>query len=1124
MIKAYFSNQIETLTARLVEQIGDPDGDVFRADEVIVHSTAHRRYLSLAIARRQQIFANVKFSFLARWLWRQIGKVVPEVPEQSPFATVELSWRVFGILGQSSWVNNHPRLSSYLSKADPLMRYELAQQIARTFEQYTTYRTDWLSQWAQGQLVKTGKKATAQDEQWQMELWCKLAEQIPTAAEIDPIRTFESRLSRVMNRDNTELPPVIHVFCLPAMPPLHLQLIKTLGQYIDVHIYVLNPCREYWFDLIDRKKLSSLEHQGKDQLHEEGHRLLAGWGKQIQSHLTLLLDSTNGDIAEEDSFSEPTNINLLGTLQRSILSMQQLEKHSIPLSSGDRSIEFHICHSFTREVEVLHNRLLSLFSQHPEINLSDVLVVTPNIEKAAPIIDAVFKTAPNERNIKYTITGRPGSQANLTARALLDLISAATSRFKVSEISALLQQKQIGDKFAIDEGRLEKIRHWLHDADIHWGLDADHKTEIELPAVSNHTFMDGLSRLFLGYTLPSNNNGLFFNLIAEGNVEGSEAITLGQFALFIDQLRILKQKLSRPLLSTEWCSLLHEIIATFILIQEDQWEDLRDVEQAIDVLGEQLQRSELKETLPITVIRNALTATLDETSKGGTPSGNVTFSSMNGLRNLPYKVICAIGMNDGDFPIRPKQTEFDLMAWEPRLGDRQQHHDDRNIFLDLLLAAREYFYISYVGFSIKDNSPKVPSILVSELLEYLLPCIRGHSEENIGDANQSESKLIIKHPLQAFSESSFLVGGDIRIRSFQREYAEALRAKKTIQTAYDSIQTVPVRVDNDNEDDEEYQNGSVNLTFMDIDAQLPPPTEEWRNVTLQQLQKFFTNPCEYLLKNRLKINTEWQEDQFEDSEPLTTTYKLQKELSHRLLPALMANNSLDDTRILALASTKIPSGALGSYFLEEELYRLGSFSERAKQLSELPILPPLSTELSLTIHEEKWQIKGTLSNLRESGLFNYNYSKIATKTYIIAWIEHLFLCTLPSNTIKRRHTHYLGLDKDNRQKEIEFKFCENPHEVLTTLVKLYRHGLQTPLYFFPKTAWEYMKKGQSIQSARAVWSNSQKQLFSEQNHPAYKLLLRGRPDPLSGEALDFIERTHDILVPLLDHLMDQEQA
>ena len=84
---------------------------------------------------------------------------------------------------------------------------------------------------------------------------------------------------------------------------------------------------------------------------------------------------------------------LLVRWQNTVLALEELGPGTVALADDDRSVEVHVCHSLTRELEVLHDRLLGLFKLDPALQPGDVLVVMPDLEAAAPLIDAVFGTA-----------------------------------------------------------------------------------------------------------------------------------------------------------------------------------------------------------------------------------------------------------------------------------------------------------------------------------------------------------------------------------------------------------------------------------------------------------------------------------------------------------------------------------------------------------------------------------------------------------------------------------------------------------------------------------------------------------------------------------------------------------
>jgi exodeoxyribonuclease V gamma subunit len=236
---------------------------------------------------------------------------------------------------------------------------------------------------------------------------------------------------------------------------------------------------------------------------------------------------------------------------------------------------------------------------------------------------------------------------------------------------------------------------------------------------------------------------------------------------------------SRPLPPAAWPGLLSDALGQFLSANEGELDDLAEVQRALELLSANFQRSGLTEPLPLDVVRAALAAGLEDAARGGVPTGSVTFAAMSSLRRLPFRVVCVLGLNDGAFPSPVQPLEFDLMAARPRPGDRQRRHDDRNVFLDLLLAAREHLHLSHVGRSVRDNAPLPPSVLVSELLDVLVPAIspalaledsEGHAAWVIAQ-RQARARLVLEHPLQPFAEAAFRLGGDTRLRSFHAEYA-----------------------------------------------------------------------------------------------------------------------------------------------------------------------------------------------------------------------------------------------------------------------------------------------------------------------------------------------------------------
>lgn len=1093
MLNITFANRLETLEAALLDAIEQPPASPFAADQIIVPSAAVRRRLTLAIAGRQGVCANVDFAFLGQWLWQQIARVVPAVASDSPFASPVLAWRVFRLFGDAAFLAAHPRLGGYLAQADAVMRLELATKSAGLLEQYLTYRQDWLAAWSDGRLVTTPRH---EDEAWQAALWQRIAQELGTGRQ-HPAATFLGAVEAQQGAPAAGLPAAAHVFCLPTMPPLYIDILRRLGRWMDLRLYVQNPCREYWFEVVDRRRLSYLAISEPAGHHEEGNRLLAAWGKQTQAHIDLLLEHAGDAVVDDDRFVAADSRTLLGRLQNAILDLDELAPASIALDDGDRSLEVHVCHSLTRELEVLHDRLLGLFAgqgQTPPPQPADILVVTPDLDAAAPLIDAVFGNAPQERRIPYSISGRGRTGINAAARALLELLALAGSRFTASAVFELLQQPIVHRRMGLDAAALDSLRGWIEAAAIRWGIDGRHREALGLPGIERHSFDDGLQRLFLGYALPDATPAgatPFDGRLPAGGAEGSESLLLGVLDDFIDRLARLPRELGRPKTPDDWLAALQALCDGFLAPAGDEIDELRELQQAIRELHANMTRGGVDEPVAREVVEAALAALLDDPAHGGVPTGAVTFSSMSSLRHLPYRVVCVVGLNDRAFPTDARPAEFDLMAAQPRRGDRQRRHDERNLFLDLLLAARDCLHLSCTGRSVYDNSPLPPSVLIAELLDLAVAATA--AEPTPAAQAAARRRLVVEQPLQAFSPACFDIAAEPRRRSFRREYCAALQAGLAAPAAPPTaVSALPVANAGDGDDGDASDDAAPEAHRLFFAAPLLPPDAEWREVGLDQLTEFFRNPSRYLLRRRLGLDLFAADDELQDDEPFLPEFGGRGAVAARLLPALLAGTPPTELRAAGLAGCEYPAGRLGELLFERELQNLAAFAGRLRADTAAPCLAPHGISLDFELDGERWRFHAGFADLRPAGLVRQRYDDTRPGDYLAGWLAHLALCAAPPAGMPAE-TRWHSRDGSYRLAP-----CADARAQLAKLLRLYREGLSAPLHFYPKAAWQFVKNGGNRHKALDAWRASERNPYGEEADAAYRLALRGCADPLDA--------------------------
>lgn len=1129
MLHLHFANRPESLEQQLLDRLAALRGqqaDPLAPEPVIVAHAAMRRRLSLAMADAMGICAGLEFGYLAQWLWRQVARVVPSVAADSPFAASTLAWRVWRAFGDEAFVAAQPRLAVWLARADARGRFELAADAAALLEQYVTYRPDWLQAWAAGRRAPIAEAAFVADEAWQAALWRRIAGESAQAA-AHPRQAFAAALARdgaaLVARG--ALPPRVHLMQLPTIAPLHLQMLQQLAACIDVHCYAWNPCREYWTLLVDERRLSWLAARGRAAGHEVGNRLLASWGRQAQTQVEALLSLQDEGAGESAVFQAAAGTSLLARVQDAILELRDVGPGSLPLAEGDRSLELHVCHSLRRELEVLQDQLLARFAADPTLRPCDVIVVTPDLEAAAPLVDALFGTAPRDRRLPYTIAWRARSRASLPARALLALLDLLGSRAPASVVFGLLQEPPVARRFGLDEDALARIREAMGESGVRWGLDHAHVAALGLPA-SRHTLADGLERLFLGRTLPVGWHAPFAEAWPAGDAEGHEAWPLGALWHFAQRLGHWRVALLAALAPDAWARQLGLLLDDFVQADAESVDDLRELRDAMRDTVQDMQHGGVAGPVPLAALRVALQARLDGTAGGGVPGGGVTFASMSGLRGLPHRLVCAIGLNDGAFPSASRPAEFDLMAQAPRPGDRRARDDDRALMLEWLLAARDGLILSHTGFSERDNKALPPSVLVAELLDVLVPAIADDpgSAESLARAR---ARLVVAHPLQPFALEAFRVGGDPRRASHDRELAEALRASLDRGTpplpgaatdAYDGASG-----------DEGAELGGIGFDDADFDAAdaedddlvpeaqapffaapLPAPGPEWRTPTLVQLMRFFRNPCRDLLRRRLRIALPRPEDELDDDEPFVPDASARHALARRLMPALLHGVEGAALEPLARAGPELPDGALAEPLLSRETAALQAFAARVREATARPCLPVHAVALPLEVDGEHWQVLASFGELRADGLVGWRYASARAGDLLDAWLQHLVLCASAPPGVEAC-TRWLCRDLS-----LHFRPCADAPRQLAALLALYRRGLCAPLHFFPRTAWAWMQRGPH--AARREWQPDLHHPFPEGADAAYRLALRGVADPLDAE---FETLAQAVFAPLQAHLNEE---
>jgi len=985
--RVFASNRIEMLVEKLAATMRDDPLGPLEREVIVVQSRGMYRWLTLELARRLGIAATIATPFpgtFCRALAERVeGRLLAgpaeryETATPSSFDREMLAWRVFRLLGKDPRDVRGPAAAYTKDDPDQRKRFQLANRLAERFDEYQLYRPELLLAWERSE-QPIDEPSRAETAEWQATIWRAL---VAEAADDDLhlARRFVT-LTRALHEADAAPPGVprrVSVFGAASLPPIFVDLLVAVARFASVSIYVVSPTREYWSDIRSpREAAKQLDMFHEKSLADEyahvevGNPLLASLGRHGRELAGLLHErDPDGSAWNDLDYVVPARTTVLATLQADITELVDPDANArlddrAPLPVEDRSVEIHVCHSPMREMQVLRDVILDAFASDPGLRPHDVFVLAPDIGKYAPYVEAVFGVGhDDEPSLPFTVADRSPRSEQPIVDAAFRILAAAGGRATASDVLSLLDAEPIRRAAGISTEQLPTVREWVRMANIRWGIDGEHRRHaLALPCDDFDTWRAGLDRLLMGYAI-GDADALVCGILPRGAAAG-DADLLGRVATFADRLLGRLRDLASPRSLDRWAldvaATLEELLAADGEAEAHAFEQLR---ATIDDLAEARERARVDEEVSLEVVRELLRARIDAESGGaGFLTGAITFCSLRPMRAIPAKIVCIAGLDNGEFPRRHRPASFDLIAVDPRLGDRSPREDDRYAFLEALLSARKRLVLSYVGRSQKDNSELAPSSVLSELFAVIdatfLPAAGRPAHE----------ALTTRHALQPFSARYFTADGGARAASFSysRENRRAAAALASATNARQPFVREPL-----------------------------PAQQEPVEIPLADLIEFWTDPGKHFSRRVLRLRVPGDEDEPADAEAFGANaladYGVVDRLVARRLGDLPAGE--DELSILR-ASLGLPHAGLGRARYAQLRREAEEFT--AAVLGVAGGKPAYREPVEINIAGAGWRVVGRVEHVTGRGLLNFRPSSLKAKDYIRAWIPHVVLNALPS--------------------------------------------------------------------------------------------------------------------------------
>ncbi len=571
MLHIHRSERADALADELTEILLTPLADPFAEEIVAVPTRGMERWLTQRMSTRlgaspgraDGVCANVAFPFPRTLVADALAAATGVDPARDPWAPERLVWPLLRVVDDhldEEWLTS---LGTHLKGAQAdeqeVRRFATVRHLADLYDHYGLRRPAMIQAWARGEDTDGGGRPLPEDRNWQAELWRRLRAVIgrPSAAE---------RLEPACRRLEAEpgilaLPDRISLFCLTRLAGSYVRVLQALAHAREVHLFVLHPSPALWNQLAaDAPTVTRRREDPTARL--PANRLLASWGQDARE-LQLVLAAA-GVQADHHHAIRSERTTLLQRIQAGIRADEAPPGPPLParkdarplLRHDDDSIQVHACHGRSRQVEVVRDAILHLLERDPTLEPRDVIVMCPDIETVAPLIQAAFGAgratdADDEDDpgvvgngdgrrlpdLRVRLADRSLRQTNPVLGVVSLLLELADDRITASQLLDLADREPIRRRFRFDDDDVSRMEEWVVDSGIRWGLDEVHRAPFKLDVIRSNTWRAGLDRILLGVAMTEQDRHLVGGVLPLDDVDSGAIDLAGRMAEFVERVQ-----------------------------------------------------------------------------------------------------------------------------------------------------------------------------------------------------------------------------------------------------------------------------------------------------------------------------------------------------------------------------------------------------------------------------------------------------------------------------------------------------------------------------------------------------------------------------------------------------------
>ena len=950
----------------LAERLSKPLDDPFAPDIVVVPGIGVadwiQEQLSLQFGSRG-IVANTKF-----WLPNEFNAIVSASADHGvkmPDATV-LQWVVFEYLSKKAVEGLEPAPGFNLAER----KLSFAKRVAELFDRYAVHRPEMILDWNAGKDTD-GATPLSDNQMWQPILWRELQSIIGVSD-----GKSEGKASSLLEAD--WLRGRVTFFGLESFSRTKVQLLKEVRDHRDIQILHLSPMDGVIQKFRSEDFIVDERRRGHDLTTRVNNPLLRSWSRTTLECAALL--STVAHTAKSIPSVHPETV--LGALQKSLAQdtiHASEEKSEDLLKQSDGSIQIHLCHGATRQVEVMRDALLHIMKSDPSIRPRDILVLCTDLEKYSSLIEPVMGAGlgPDRKKLPVSIVEKSNVTATPTAVAIDTILALAAGRCSVMEVLEAISLEPIRLKFGFDEDELQAISGWVNQLNVKWGIDSQHRTAWKYSSeFEDGTWQLAIDRLTAGMMIQSESIKEHFPLVAAfDDISGSNLPTIGKLFTFHDSLKVLQKLAQNAHTSQEWAAMLRDLIDNFIAVSREEKQHLMDAFRTVSQL-ESSAVSAPTARFSLAEFRQYVSESLPSVRGSALKWADVVrVASPNRLRGVSARVIAFLGFDEDSFRGRNSGGD-DILASDPRIGERDLRADERLGLLTTIQSASEYLVVTCNGHDVNKNTEIPLAVPMEEFKDSIALAV-----STIPKASRSKKPVLINHSRQLADRANVALIPDSPEKNVQQ-----LIGGGAAWTFDHAVVGVVEQISNPPVSDDQAGDGFVYPV-------LPPPFEEEirTEVSISDLFEAIRRPVDVFINQRLGVMLPGEENGTDDDFPLWPDSLAYSQIGRELIEATRNGETAEQWKKRKHLSGGLPLGALAKEVwakVEDEVTAMmeAGADILSQKFSLVPVLITIDDQELVSVGRGLLRVRDIVDTHGETVL-TINYATWNRRMRVMPWLQ-----------------------------------------------------------------------------------------------------------------------------------------